>query len=413
MPDSPVLPMATAAVPNPVPSPPLQANANLANAANNGVNKRYRAAPAKTFQCRGYGDCRMVFSRSEHLARHVRKHTGERPFSCHCGKQFSRLDNLRQHAQTVHADKQELNEQMMRELTALHTSMAASHKASTGRGKRANAAAQAAHAASQSPTNLQANGGGHMHNGQNGPSSPVKEEEMQHPLPSNYGQQRPGTSVGYEVGPDQNGSSAGFPGTRTWQLQTTNLDTSAPSRQAIRTTTSPNSANHSTHNHSFRDPSQSFRVPPPTPQQQQQQQQQQLQQQQQQQQQQQYSSGAGQSFLPAPAFSVPNPAPHASSGSRPPTATVPPEPFLQRTLPPFASVVSQSITSSVHQPPVLPLPSPFSGSARRPSTAPRPGTAPASYFPFRPAFGGGGHGMAPVAELPVHGHGRDRELGGA
>lgn len=37
-----------------------------------GVNKRYRPAPAKTFQCRGYGECRMVFSRSEHLARHIR-----------------------------------------------------------------------------------------------------------------------------------------------------------------------------------------------------------------------------------------------------------------------------------------------------------------------------------------------------
>lgn len=38
----------------------------------NGLNKRYRPAPAKTFQCRGYGECRMVFSRSEHLARHIR-----------------------------------------------------------------------------------------------------------------------------------------------------------------------------------------------------------------------------------------------------------------------------------------------------------------------------------------------------
>lgn len=36
------------------------------------ITKRYRPAPAKTFQCRGYGECRMVFSRSEHLARHIR-----------------------------------------------------------------------------------------------------------------------------------------------------------------------------------------------------------------------------------------------------------------------------------------------------------------------------------------------------
>ncbi|KAJ7857134.1 hypothetical protein B0H14DRAFT_700144 [Mycena olivaceomarginata] len=43
-----------------------------AGGGNGGVGKRYRLAPAKTFQCRGYGECRMVFSRSEHLAGHVR-----------------------------------------------------------------------------------------------------------------------------------------------------------------------------------------------------------------------------------------------------------------------------------------------------------------------------------------------------
>lgn len=78
------------------------------------------------FQCRGFGDCSMTFTRSEHLARHIRKHTGERPFRCHCGKSFSRLDNLRQHAQTVHADETERNEAMMQELTNLHASLAAS-----------------------------------------------------------------------------------------------------------------------------------------------------------------------------------------------------------------------------------------------------------------------------------------------
>lgn len=35
-----------------------------------------------------------------------RKHTGERPFQCHCSRKFSRLDNLRQHAQTVHVNEE-------------------------------------------------------------------------------------------------------------------------------------------------------------------------------------------------------------------------------------------------------------------------------------------------------------------
>ena len=74
----------------------------------------------------------------------IRKHTGERPFSCHCGKQFSRLDNLRQHAQTVHADKQDQNDRMMHELTSLHASMTAATKGTAPRGKRAQAAAVAA-----------------------------------------------------------------------------------------------------------------------------------------------------------------------------------------------------------------------------------------------------------------------------
>ncbi|KAJ5692975.1 hypothetical protein N7462_002398 [Penicillium macrosclerotiorum] len=50
--------------------------------------------------------CNLSFTRSEHLARHIRKHTGERPFQCHCSRRFSRLDNLRQHAQTVHVNEE-------------------------------------------------------------------------------------------------------------------------------------------------------------------------------------------------------------------------------------------------------------------------------------------------------------------
>jgi hypothetical protein len=41
-----------------------------------------------------------------HVLTICRKHTGERPFQCHCSRRFSRLDNLRQHAQTVHVNEE-------------------------------------------------------------------------------------------------------------------------------------------------------------------------------------------------------------------------------------------------------------------------------------------------------------------
>ena len=45
--------------------------------------------------------CMRKFKRLEHLKRHVRTHTQERPYSCdHCDKTFSRSDNLAQHRRT-------------------------------------------------------------------------------------------------------------------------------------------------------------------------------------------------------------------------------------------------------------------------------------------------------------------------
>jgi len=47
------------------------------------------------------GACSARFKRQEHLRRHERTHTDERPFGCNvCGRKFSRTDNLRMHRKT-------------------------------------------------------------------------------------------------------------------------------------------------------------------------------------------------------------------------------------------------------------------------------------------------------------------------
>jgi transcription factor STE12 len=54
----------------------------------------------KVFVCPLYSCCRF-FKRMEHLKRHLRTHTMERPYQCErCKKRFSRSDNLNQHIRT-------------------------------------------------------------------------------------------------------------------------------------------------------------------------------------------------------------------------------------------------------------------------------------------------------------------------
>ncbi|KAF2422069.1 STE-domain-containing protein [Tothia fuscella] len=85
---------------------PLQHSA-LARTAG-GVFRRARSAtmmelgpyPQKSHSC-PIPTCGRLFKRLEHLKRHVRTHTQERPYVCQlCNKAFSRSDNLAQHKRT-------------------------------------------------------------------------------------------------------------------------------------------------------------------------------------------------------------------------------------------------------------------------------------------------------------------------
>ena len=201
--------------------------------------------------------------------------------------------------------------------------------------------------------------------------------------------QRPGTSTGYEG--DHNGLL--YHQGATWHVQQSDLERpdSRPSN-----------------NHSFRDPGQSFLAP---------------------------STAPSHSFLPFTStfsFGLPDPTRGevrpGTSSSRPPTAGSIVDPS-SRTLPPLSAVVSASLSASSQQqqllpPPssqqqqqspqhILPLPTPFG--LRRPSTATRPGTAPASasFFSSKPSlYGGPGLASRPELQLPF-GRSTGSELGSA
>ncbi|RAH47207.1 uncharacterized protein BO95DRAFT_86207 [Aspergillus brunneoviolaceus CBS 621.78] len=55
----------------------------------------------KEFQC---NYCYRDFRRLEHLQRHTRRHTHEKPFNCPCGAEFSRRDLLKRHERIIHGE---------------------------------------------------------------------------------------------------------------------------------------------------------------------------------------------------------------------------------------------------------------------------------------------------------------------
>ena len=86
----------------------MPAQHHAVHRAANGVFRRARSAtvsevspyPGKSHSC-PIPMCGRLFKRLEHLKRHVRTHTQERPYLCNlCQKAFSRSDNLAQHRRT-------------------------------------------------------------------------------------------------------------------------------------------------------------------------------------------------------------------------------------------------------------------------------------------------------------------------
>lgn len=252
----------------------------------------------------------------------------------------------------------------MRDLTSLHATMAAANKAGHPRSSRRTSGANAGQQSTLASEDADGMG-------------IIKQEELSIGM-----HQRPDTSTGYEG--DHNGMV--YQTSANWHIQTSNMEPPRPSsRTASNTSAASNGGNHS-----FRDSSQSFLVPPAsTPAS--------------------ATSASSQSFLafsPPLSFTLPSDgSARLPNSSRPPTAGT--DPSQPRSLPPLAAVVSGSLsTQSSHQQlyptasstasqpsqqqqqHILPFPTP--SHLRRPGTGSnRPGTAPASSPLYHPSISPG------------------------
>ncbi|KAI5464697.1 hypothetical protein BGZ63DRAFT_350260 [Mariannaea sp. PMI_226] len=114
-----------------------------------------RQPKPKTLPCKY---CSKRFRRVEHVQRHERTHTKEKPFSCgwdRCGKTFGRRDLLVRHEKLVHLNEGNKDGSRQRKLSSNTSSTSQSHKTSVSDGQIDTDAVGLHHHAAPRPHSLQ------------------------------------------------------------------------------------------------------------------------------------------------------------------------------------------------------------------------------------------------------------------